>query len=209
MISPIQCIAARSILRLSHEKLAKRIGVSWATVSRFEKGESEDAKTIRALEAFFDAQGIEFLPNHGVALKSVKSYTLEGQQGFRHFFDEVYDTAKTKGGDFCIFNGMPNQILKYAGEEWYQEHARRMTEIQDNFTFRVFIREGERSKIGKSFAQYREFPKDKFHEEMIYIYGSKVAIASFGQDVKILVVDQPEFAASQRVLFDLAWEQST
>lgn len=208
MISPIQCIAARSILRLSHDKLARQIGVSWATVSRFEKGESEDAKTIKALEAFFDREGIEFLPNHGVALKSVKSYTLEGQAGFREFFDEVYETARDEGGDFCIFNGMPNRILKYAGEEWYQGHADRMTKIKDNFSFRVFIREGEKSKIGKSFAEYREFPKDRFHEEMIYIYGTKVAVISFGQEVKVLVIDQPDFTASQRVLFDLAWEQS-
>ena len=214
MISPSQCIMARSRMRLSVEALAKEAGVSHMTIRRFENGESEpNAENMKKIHDFFYRSGRRFGPNNSVSDASINSYTLEGPSGFRLFFDEVYEAARDLGGEFCIFNGVPNKIIESVGEEWYKAHAHRMMKIKDNFTFRVLLGDDEKNLIGVDFAIYKHFSTEYrqngdagLKQEMIYIFGEKVAIISFKTNIKIMVIESFEYSHNQKMLFNLAWD---
>jgi transcriptional regulator with XRE-family HTH domain len=62
MITPAQCRMARAGLGWSETQLAKAIGVSLATVSRFETGKSQtQPATVEALQRVLEAAGVVFL----------------------------------------------------------------------------------------------------------------------------------------------------
>jgi DNA-binding transcriptional regulator YiaG len=64
MISSGQIRAARALLAISSEELARISGVGWATIRRFEKHEGAPpsrAGTLERVKAALEAQGIEFL----------------------------------------------------------------------------------------------------------------------------------------------------
>jgi hypothetical protein len=131
---------------------------------------------------------------------------LTGRDGFRVFMDDVYETAQAMGGEICLFNGVPAEIIKWLGDDWYALHANRMAGIKDSFDFKVIVRSGDRQLIGSSFASYRWFPEDLFHEQTFYAYGDRLAFINFDEDnVRILILRQKEFADSFRVLFNIAW----
>jgi hypothetical protein len=114
--------------------------------------------------------------------------------------------ARSEGGEICLFNGVPDALVRWLGQEFYATHAARMAKIKARFNFRVIIEEQDANLIGASFVRYRWFPRDLFRDRTIYVYGGKVGILSFrDDDVQVVVVDQPEFAESQRILFDIAW----
>jgi transcriptional regulator with XRE-family HTH domain len=62
---------ARAALKLGIRDLAKRAKVAPSTVSRFEAGETLNARTIDAIQRAFEAAGIEFTNGDapGVRLK--------------------------------------------------------------------------------------------------------------------------------------------
>ena len=64
MISGAQIRAARALLGLSSQSLAKLAGVGWSTVKRFEEQEDIPAArsgTLKRLEKYLEESGIEFL----------------------------------------------------------------------------------------------------------------------------------------------------
>ena len=208
MISRKQILLARTMLDLSQQNLAQALGMTRQTISDIEKGITDPpVSRLNDLETFFAGKGIEFLDGDGLRMKQISVTRYRGSDELRAFMDDVYTTAKTVGGDICLFNGVPALLRKWLGEDWYAMHAKRMQEIKNQFDFKVTVREGENLFIGKSFATYRWFPKDLFHERTIYVYGNKLAFISFDEDdVRALVLDQDEIADSFRVLFNIAWD---
>jgi transcriptional regulator with XRE-family HTH domain len=81
LISPEQCRAARGLLDWSREDLAKRSGVSKATLADFETGKRTPYdRTLADIERTFVAAGLAFIPENGggaglrmVAAKSAKA----------------------------------------------------------------------------------------------------------------------------------------
>ena len=64
-----QCIAARSLLGWTNERLALEAEVSPGTIIGFEMGRRKPhAATINRIEATLEAAGIEFLDGSGVRL---------------------------------------------------------------------------------------------------------------------------------------------
>ena len=61
MITGAQCRMARAGLGWSETQLAKAIGVSLATVSRFETGRAQtQPATVEAIQRVLEAAGVEF-----------------------------------------------------------------------------------------------------------------------------------------------------
>lgn len=61
-IAPSQCRAARSMLGLSQDDLAKAVGVSDRTIFGFERGQGKIAKpTQLAIRKVLEARGIRFV----------------------------------------------------------------------------------------------------------------------------------------------------
>jgi transcriptional regulator with XRE-family HTH domain len=201
-----QIAAARQLLDWSQADLAERAGVSKPSVIRIEKdlmGVKDDIR--KAIEKSINDSGIEFTPR-GVQEKLISVKTLSGSQGMREFYDDIYLTAASNGGEFFIFNGAPSLIIKFLSEEWYEMHAKRMKEVSKNYKFKVIVKEGEKGLIGSQFAEYRYFPQDQFYNRMFYIYGHNAAFVSFeNETVNIIIINQLEIAQSMRILCTIAW----
>lgn len=60
-----QCKMARAALGLGVRDLAKLAKVSPNTVTRFERGESLNPRTMDALKAALEKTGVEFIPENG------------------------------------------------------------------------------------------------------------------------------------------------
>jgi DNA-binding XRE family transcriptional regulator len=201
-----QIAAARQLLGWSQADLAERSGVSKPSIIRIEKDLMSVKDDIRKnIETVIRSHGMEFTPK-GVQEKTIDVLRFNGTEGMKRFYDDIYLTASKGGGDFYIFNGVPDLILKFLSEQWYEFHAARMREIASNYTLKVIVKEGEKGLIGSKFAQYRYFPADQFYNRTLYVYGSKAAFVSFGDNsVEIIIIEQPEIASSMRILCEIAW----
>ena len=64
MISPAQIRAARALLGISADELARRSGVSWATIQRFESAPGippSRGGTLERVKAALEEAGIDFI----------------------------------------------------------------------------------------------------------------------------------------------------
>lgn len=120
--------------------------------------------------------------------------------------DDVYETARDKGGEIVLFNGYPDMLTQWLGEDWYKAHAKRMEKIKDNFRFRVTLIDDAAKQIGSSFALYRYFPTGVKTRNTIYVYGNKTAFLSFEEDVSIVSIELEGIADAFRELFNIAWD---
>jgi DNA-binding transcriptional regulator YiaG len=70
VISPAQIRAARGLLRIKADELAKAAGVNVSTVLRFEAELIQGSPLgQRAMKAALEGKGVEFVGLHGVTLK--------------------------------------------------------------------------------------------------------------------------------------------
>lgn len=208
MISASQIRQARAALNFGQQDVADACGIHKTTLSDIENGKSGgSSKALTALQNFFENQGLEFIEGDGVRQSKSTLKRYSGSAEFKLFYDDIYNTAKTVGGSICLFNGVPALLIKWLGDDFYKAHAARMEKIKKNFDFKVIIREQDKQLIGASFVTYRWFPADLFYSKTIYIFGDKVAFMDFTEEnVSVLVLEQKEFADSERVLFRIAWD---
>jgi len=64
-ITPVQCRMARAAVSLGVRELAAAAKVSPNTVTRFERGEALQERTVDAIQAALEAAGVVFIPQNG------------------------------------------------------------------------------------------------------------------------------------------------
>ena len=210
MITAKQIKAARSLLGISQQDLADMSGISKPSIINIENmADGEHPRILDKVIQALEYRNIEFISDDGVRLiKKEKKQTLKGQPGMRAFYDDVYNQTKETNKEICIFNGLPNELLEWAGEDWYLNyHAPRMKAL--SCTSKNILDEGEKNLIGSSFALYNFIPKKDFQGKMLYVYGNKFAYMDFNDDVTIHIIEETRLADTFRVLFNFAWEKST
>ena len=207
-ITIAQIRGARGILNWSQQDLAQRTGISATSIGSIENGVTTPrASTLETIRSTFERNGIEFLGLEGVRVQSNYIQTLSGQTGFRQFMDDLYETAKTVGGEIVLFNANPKNWEKWLGAEWFATHSKRMKELGSRVNFRITSKIGETNFISREFAEYRWFPEDLMTDKALYAYGDNLAFVSFeDNDVSVVVLKQPDFANVVRVLFNISWE---
>ena len=208
MITPTQMRAARAILDVSQGHVAEYLGIAANTLSKIESGQSDaSASRVSDIQRFYEREGIEFTDHDGVKKNVSRVVEHEGQKGIQDFFDDVYKEA-SQGCVVNLFNGVPDLLIKWLGDDYYKMHASRMANLADRVEFNIIVEEGEDNFIAGGFAEYKHFPKEMFNNKTIYIYANKVGFFTFSEDnVLIRVFDSAELAASMRVLFSIAWEK--
>ncbi len=204
-----QIRAARALIGWSQSDLADHADLSQTGIARIENGTNQpNSTTIEKIRAAFDKVDIEFIDNSGVKKRTSEVRTLRGTDGFKAFLDDIYEVAKTEGGELCLHNAKPENWYDLVDKDWYHSiHAKRMIEIKDNIKVKITAGEGDWTFIGSEFAEYRWFPKKLFNDQSIYAYGPKLAFISFNKnDSTIQILDNREFSEGFRVLFNSAWE---
>jgi len=206
-----QIAAARQLLGWSQGDLAAHAGVSKPSVIRIEKELNSVKFDVQThIQKAIEQNNIEFLDQCGVRENTQTLKRYRGQAGFREFYDDLYATARDQGGDICLFNGVSTLVATWLGEDYLKIHKDRMDTIKNNFTYKIIFEEGDTDLLAPEYCQYKWFPSELFTNKSIWIYGDKVAFATFTEnDVELIVLKQAELAEAQTLLFNLAWNYQT
>lgn len=210
-ITPAQCRMARALLNWSQPELAERCNLSVMTVSKFEKEASDyspEAKTLMKMMENFKNAGLEFTSGEGVKRKENTIHVYEGKKGFWDFYDDIYETAKEVGGEFCV-----NNVSEKVFESWLQEKAepykKNMAELPNKIHMKIIVEEGDDFFTATKYAEYRWAKKEKFSNASFYVYGNKLAILLFEpENVFVYVINEKRIADEYRKQFGTLWEQA-
>ena len=209
-ISGKQITMARILCELNQKELADHLGIARKTIMRIENEQSPgSSKTIEKIRIFFENQNIVFQGEFGVNKVDRIIKRLKNLEGLKAFYNDVYETMRDAPQklDINLYNGSPKRLIRWLGQEWYDQHAKRMVKIKDNFIFKGIVKEGEDFLVANQYAEYRWFPEDLFIAKTIYAYGTKLAYFDYRKDeLDILIIDQPEFTDSFKILFSIAWD---
>lgn len=208
MITTAQIRGARGILNWSQGDLSERTDISATSIGSIENGLTQArSSTLEIIQTAFERAGIEFIGFDGVRKRNDFVWTHSGASGLRDFMDQVYDVAKTYGGEVVLFNAKPANWIKWLGEEWMQMHSKRMQDIGNKISYKIATKEGEEQFISKDFAEYRWFPEDLLSDKAMYAFGDYLAFVNFEDNsVTVIVLKQAEFSEAFRVLFNIAWD---
>lgn len=203
-----QIRAARALLGWNQHDLANKAGLSQTGIARIENGTNQpNSKTIEKISKAFDDADIEFLGDAGLRKKSGEIKIFEGVDGFRQFMNDIYNTAREQGGEFCLHNAKPDNWYKWLGEDWFNMHSKRMSDLGDRVSFKITAEEGNTNLISNEFAEYRWFPKEHFDDQCIYAYGDRLAFVNFKEkDILVRMLQDQSFSEGFRVLFNIAWD---
>ncbi len=210
MISSHQIKAARALIDWSQQDLADAIEVSLPTLRNIEKGGDAKLVTLKKIKTTLEVNGIEFGVSDGVRRRSTVLRTLEGQEGYWKFYDDVYETVKESGGEILVSNVDEREFDKWLGDRW-EIQKNRMLDLsnEQDFSIRILVKEGDRHFTVPEYADYKWTPKDRFSEIPFYVYGNKLAIILFEPDnVSISIIDNPKIAGAYKKQFDVMWDQA-
>ena len=207
MITIRQIDAALGLLGLSRSTFAGEMGLNKSTFNSYFTGKAAiPSDRLGEIQKWFERAGIVFTEQGGVNPNTSDIITYEDKQGFQSFMDDVYETAKTEGGDIYLFNSSPRLWHEWLGEEWYEMHSKRMKTLGDKINVKITVEEGDDVLILKT-AKHKWFPKGLSKNKIFYAYGSKLAFLDFNENsLRIIVIKQKEFSNIFRVLYDVAWE---
>ena len=210
MISSHQIKAARALLDWSQEDLSKLVDISLPTLRNIEKGGDTKQESLKRIKAVFEENGIEFVIDDGVKRRSSAMTTLQGQQGYWDFYDDVYETVKKLGSEILVANVDEREFDKWLGKRW-ETQKNRMIELSQskNFNLKILVKEGDRHFTVPEYAEYRWTPKDRFSEIPFYVYGRKLAIILFEpKNVSIYIIDNPKISEAYKKQFNVIWDQA-
>ena len=180
MITPTQMRAARAMLDISQGAVAEHLGIAANTLSKIESGQSDVSVSRNAdIQKFYEREGIAFTENDGVKWSREEITIYQGQDDFLDFIDDIYETAKQTGGEFCLFNAKPENWILLMGEEKYKSHSDRMKILESDLKVKITCKKGETNFISNKFAEYRWVPEEMFNAKSFYAYGDKIAFLNF------------------------------
>lgn len=206
-ISTAQMRAARGLLNWSQQDLSSRTDISSTSIGSIENGLSTPREsTMVAIKKAFEDSGIEFLPSDGVRKKTGYIHTFTGKQGFIDFYEDIYKTAKEYPGTFLVNNVDEAKFLKW-GKDILEPHSARMQEL-GTVDYKILVKEGDMNFVASEYAEYRWLPKDMFASVPFYVYGNKLGIILFENELTILVLDYPTITDAYKKQFEAFWELS-
>ena len=194
--------------------VAENIGVDPKTISNIEGGRGEvSSPNAIKLVKFYESRGIQFTDHNGVRQSPSGVRIYRGNAEFRQFYDDIYETARTVGGDMCLYNAASALVIGALGEDYVKIQQERMLKIKeknpDKYTYRVVFSEGDGTFFGATYCDYRWINPEHFNDTATFVYGDKVGIATFeNNDVDVVVVKNAGFAESLKKQFGLLWQMT-
>lgn len=206
-MTPTQMRAARALLDVSQTEVAENIGITTKTLSNAESERSViSSQNHEKLKSFYEQRGVEFTDFNGVREKPTGNIIFKGQEGFREFYDLLYQTAKTAGGEIILYNGVSHLVMDALGADKVEEQKTRMEKIANNYRYRVIVEEGDNTFFGADYCEYKWLPREHFNDSTLFVFGSYFAVVDFSSEVEVLVIDNQKVADSQKLFFSQVWE---
>lgn len=211
MIIGCQIRAARALLNMSQDDLAKAAGLTPQAIRKIENGDVRPREgTMSDIVRTFTERGVEFKDNSGVGFLQNNIETFEGPDRFDEFFDFIYDYLKKNGGDVCISSSDARLYAKYRkNPELHRERMRELTK-DGNVTYRILAEEGDTHLTADSYAQYKWQPKDQFAPTSFYTFGECLALVSFVHQPAphVILIKSGPFATAYKQAFEIVWERA-
>jgi transcriptional regulator with XRE-family HTH domain len=202
-----QIKAARALLKWNQKELASHAGLHDDQIHSFESGRTRSLEVLESIHKAFVSHNLDFVDG-GVVRKKYEIRTLHGQQGFWDFYDDIYETIRTHGGDILVNNVDERLFFKWLGKEKWDSHVARMDKLE--FQQRLIICEGDMNFAADfKTTEYRWAAPNEFSPTPFYLYGHRLAMLMFEEnDVSVFIIDQPKITESYRILFNAAWERA-
>lgn len=205
-ITASQIRAARALLDWKQETLADKVGISKHTISKIENGDTQGSiQTLKKIARVLEDSGVEFIENEGVRKRVTQIYTLTGRENLLHFFDSMYEEVK-ESKELYACNVDEKLFDEWLGEV-SDDHTRRMENIEDLICL-TLVEEGKDYFPCESYTEYRWAKKAHFDSSPFYVFGDKVAILLFEEDVTIIVIHHSDVARAYKKQFYVAWENA-
>lgn len=206
MITGRQIRAARALIDMSQDELAKATGLTPQAIRKIESGEVTPREgTIADIFSVLDEQGIEFFEGRGVAFKDDAVVTLSGDNIFVRVLEDVVKTLKGKPEKEALFACVADGI----SPPLVIENYRRLR--AEGIRMRSLVRDGDTYLMGR-LEEYRYIPSEHFHNNATVIYGDKFATMILdpktGLDSGAVIIRNSHIATAQRNLFNLIWNNS-
>lgn len=207
-----QMRSARAWLNWSRENLADKADVVVNTIAAIERGDGAsepNARTLAKIMRAFEEAGVELADDGGVRPRVSRVSYFTGKDGFRRFFDDIYETVRTHpNADVCIANVDELLFAKWLGD-YEAVHIARMTTLAPT-RYKVLLKENDFHLRSSLYSEFRWLEANRFADVCIYLYGDKSAFIEFAVDsVSVTVVDNMPVTRSLRRMFDASWAASS
>jgi transcriptional regulator with XRE-family HTH domain len=209
MIEPRQIRAARALLNWSQSNLADASGVAVSSIKNIENNLTVARKdTIEDIRNALERAGVEFTLDGGVRPHKPEVTILTGREGFKKFFDVVYEEIKDGGEIYG--SGVDEAQVGRATGGYGQVHIDRVSKIKDKVTGKFLLLDGDTNVMAASYCEYRWLQKEYYESTHFYIFNQKVAIISIFSDDDILIVihDIPRLSEYYKKLFFKLWNDA-
>lgn len=218
MITAAQLRAARGLLDWTRNDLAQAAAVSPETIKNIEHGTFRPQETTAdAIVRAFAVHGVEFTDDNGVRFFRDSVRRLEGNQGFKIFIDDVYETVKVLSSQgitdkpTCISYVDDRFFIKHLGD-YLNPHIERMNQIK-NFKTQILIEDKpysylESERENSSYREYRKNVSGQAGNVPFYVYGDKFAILIFDETKppQFVVIASELVAKAYREQFKIMWD---
>lgn len=205
-----QIKAARAMLDWSRAELSAMSDVSEANIVRLEAGGDARSDTLKKLGNAFESHGVVFTQTGGIEPARPELRTYAGADGLRHFFDDVYEVIKDRGGEVVITGFHEDVYAEILGEDYVRMHVSRMSKLK-NYTMRCLIEEGDMNFVADGYCEYRWSRKQEFRPVPFYIYGNKLALIQLEVPVDapmIVIIQSAAISDAFRAQFDGMWRSA-
>lgn len=203
LITGKQVIAARGLLGLSQEDLAKKSNIGITTIIKFEKEDAEPKiSTIEAIKNTLMDLGVEFL-HGGVIPKRTMVEELYGKDAFQKLKADIEDTL-TKAGQEMLFYGIQEDLIDESDELFIKTLKKRKITLK--FITRKMVEHFLSSK------DYKVLEDNAFSGNPLIIYENKLALMYYNPHSRtshIILINNHYLAETYKKIFNTLWNIGT
>jgi transcriptional regulator with XRE-family HTH domain len=206
MINIKQIKAARALLDWTQEDLAKKSGMSLATINKLERNiVSPRQFTLETLQETFERDGIEFTEGPGVRLTEniFNIKVFDGARAPLKLLEDRFETLLQHGGEY-VMSGLDDRRWNDYRQDVLDHHNK----LRDNgLSFRALVCEGDTMFLDgfDPLKHYRWMSKQLFTQMPYYVYGDKYAMLVWGPVIRVVIIQNKIVAETMRKQFELNW----
>ncbi len=206
MINAEQIRAARGMLDWSTADLARITGLTINGINKIERGHVDAQRdTLEAIEKAFEEAGLEFLPASGLRKKDRMVQIIEGDDARKKLANDIYYTLRDTGGEILAVHEDEEMAIQDLSLDFIQEQISKRK--QSNISHRFLVR-GDDAGLIPPFDTYHVLPDRYFSQYPLYIYGPKLALISWHNPQRVILINDERFADSTRKLFNFVWDHT-